>query len=134
MGVPLVPTTADPGDSGGVVAVDMQSLAVREALRTAKEAFKLQEDAQYGKARLRSSDGMVRTCGHCVTALNGPANLFDGTVGALLAGCPTLQVLQTGTQPPESPATCLKPLDTWQPDTYDAYRRCLWKPHSTTCS
>ena len=60
MGVPLVPTTADHGDSGGAVAVDMQCLAVREALRTAKEAFKLQEDAQYGKAMLRSSDGLVR--------------------------------------------------------------------------
>ena len=68
MGVPLVPTTADHGDSGGVVAVDMQSPAVREALRTAKEAFKLQEDAQYGKAMLRSSDGMVKTYCQCVTA------------------------------------------------------------------
>ena len=75
MGVPLVPTTADHGESGGAVAVDMQSLAVREALRTAKEAFKLQEDAQYGKAMLRSSDGMVRTHCHHVIAPDGLAEL-----------------------------------------------------------
>ena len=85
MGVPLVPTTADHGDSGGVVAVDMQRSAVREALRTAKEAFKLQEDAQYGKAMLRSSDGMVRTHCCCMIAPNGLA-AFVRWQGGCLAG------------------------------------------------